>query len=196
MERPVQIAVTRFGVNFFMGDEIQVTVTKEDIATKRVLSTYWLSKVALEREEAEAQGLVYVEPDQMILAGRIVGFEPDVPAHDDEERFIIIKQELEGNETEFFQIEFNYFLQLIDQVPPYVVLMTKPLFHYGVSYTNRFTGKASKFVFVTPGRDSETGQYMYAIETVHGDGRIEYDFQAESALLKAFNSTEFIETFL
>lgn len=196
MERPVQIAVTRFGVNFFMGDEVEVTVTKEDILARRVLSTYWLSKVSLEREEAEAQGIPYEEPDQMILAGRIVGFEPDVPAHDDEERFIIIKQELEGNETEFFQVEFNYFLHLIDQVPPLVVLKTKPLFHYGVSYTNRFTGKASKFIFVTPGRDTTTGQYMYTIETVFGDGRVEYGFQPESTLIKEFNSTEYIESFL
>jgi len=196
MERAAQIAVTRFGVNFFMGDEVEVIITREDILTKRVLSTFWLSQVAREREEAEAQGIVYEEPATMVMQGRIVGFEPDIPAHDDEERFIIIKQELEGNETEFFQVEFNYFLTLIEETISRVKLLTKPLFQYGVTYTNRFNQKTSRFLSVTPGRDTCHGQFMYVVETIYQDGRVEYSFETESTLIKTFNSTEHIETLL
>ncbi len=69
-----------------------------------MLSTYCYRRYLLREKKQKRKAIPYEEPDQMILAGRIVGFEPDVPAHDDEERFIIIKQELEGNETEFFQV--------------------------------------------------------------------------------------------
>jgi len=196
MERATQIAVNKYGVNIFLEDEIQVVITRTDILERKMISTYWLRQIALQREEVEAAGGEYVEPEVMVVRGRIIGFEPDVPAHDGEERFVVIKQELDSKETEFLHIEFEYFLQLIDRANSPIELLTGPLFQYGVSYTNRHTNKTSRFISVTPGRDTQNGQFHYLIETIKADGSIEYELMKESCLLKNFNSTEFIQTLL
>lgn len=196
MERATQIAVNRFGVNFFLEDEIEVLVRRDDILSRKISSTFWLREVARLKEEAKAQNVEFIEPESMLMRGRIIGFEPDVPAHDDEERFIVVKQELESKENEFFLIECFFFLEAIDDPNGRVTLLTKPLFEYGLSYTNRHTKRESRFVSVSPGRETESGQFLYLVETIKGDKSIEYDLLKESCALKMYNSTEYIQSFL